>query len=90
MQQIRRSVEWHVRNDSERLSRQRKDAGVAFDHVDVLPSATESRCQVRIEFDGEHVTRHSGELSGEPSATSAKVQHEIVCTNARIANQLRG
>ena len=87
-QEIGRSVERTVCNETERLTGQPNTGGVTFDDLDVGPATTERRCPLSIQLHGEHTARDVRELRRQPAATSAEIKDQIVRPNAGVADEL--
>src|SRR5436305_397833 len=82
-------MEGKVRDDAERLARERDGGGVGLDDVYVRPASTEPVGEPGIELDRDDPPRAPRELAGEPACTCAEIDDEVVLTNGRVANELR-
>jgi hypothetical protein len=89
MQEIVRATKRQIRDDTKRLGRQLPFRGVAFDHLDVRPTAAQPSRQTRIEFHRDDAASNPGKLGGQPARARPQIDHQIARANTGITNQLR-
>ena len=89
MQKLGGAGEWEIRDDSERLARQRKASGVVLDDVDVRPSIVEPGSETRIELDGNDASRDVREHVREATRSRSDLDDEIVAPYPGARYELR-
>jgi hypothetical protein len=89
MEQIGRSMERQVGDHAERLARQLESRRVTLDHVNVPPASAELRRPFWVYLDCEDTLGHARQLRGQYPAAGAKIDNEILRTDAGAADELR-